>query len=95
MIIGQFFVFPLMVIPPCLAFQLIRLSRRPNPPSVKALHFFQSGGLAFVCFGITAILRAIYFREPMGVQFMPIGVGLAVSVGILLFHRMHNEDKRG
>jgi len=95
LIVGLFFLFPLLIVPPLLVIRLNRLCRGPDPPSLKQLQFSQSGGLAFVCFGITALLRSIILREPIGVQFMPVGFGLAISLGMLVFHRMQDEHRRG
>jgi hypothetical protein len=95
LIVGVFFVFPFLFVPPVLVLRLNHLCRRPNPPSLNSLRFLQSGGLAFVCFGITALLRSIILKEPLGVQFMPLGFGLAISIGMVVFHRMQNEHRPG
>ena len=94
-ILGLFFLFPLVVVPPLLALRLNWRYRRSGPPPLRQLQFFQSSALAFIGFGLTALLRSIVLRESIGVQFMPIGFGLAICLGILLFNRMQHERGRG
>src|SRR5262252_2762681 len=77
-ILGFFFLFPLIVVPPLLALRLNWQCRRSKPPSPRQLQFFLVCGLAFVGFGVAALLRSIILREDIGVQFMGIGSGIAL-----------------
>jgi hypothetical protein len=95
MIIGVFFLFPLLFVPATLAFVLSRRCRQADPRSARVFQFYECGGFAFICFGVTALLRSMILREAVGVQFMPIGFGLAICIGMVIFHKIQNEWRRG
>jgi hypothetical protein len=99
LIVGLFFLFPGLVIPPILAFKLVRMrgsaSKERGPQASKAADevmdatwFFRTGSVALIAFGVTALLRSVFLREPYGVQFMPIGFGAAVYSGLVLYSRL-------
>jgi len=88
-----FFAFPLFVVTPVLAFAIRRMERRgtaerlkedqmPTHQFLASPKFVCSAGLAFLAFGILALTRAILFHELIGVQFMPIGFGAVICLGV-------------
>jgi hypothetical protein len=95
-----FFLFPLAFITPILACFIRRMKRRRANVNLKPVlepqyridndpSLFRSAGLAFIGFGVIALLRAVVFQEAIGIQCMPIGFGLALYLGVVVGSRTH------
>jgi hypothetical protein len=102
-IVLVFIVLPIVVLTPLVAFRLKQCKRDrvkgPPPPwryydtSGSAPAFTQMAGLGAALFGISALIRALALKQPVGIPIFFLGGGVAAFLGVVVFYAIDDDQK--